>query len=117
MEMFDEYGPYGSPSFILAPRCQIFLSTYAIKGEQLLKQNKEFLESYQLSGDDSKILVNEIVESRLISMKTTRNQDRPYSHTLTVTTEQSGKFYFYVLMQEKIVYSKEISISVSEKEK
>ncbi len=50
MEMFDEYGPYASPSFILAPRCQCFLSTYAIKGEELLKENKEFLERYQLEG-------------------------------------------------------------------
>lgn len=43
VELFDRYGPYGSPSLVLPPKCQIFLSTYAISGDELLKENKEFL--------------------------------------------------------------------------
>ena len=58
---------------MLPPRCQVFLSTYTIKADELLKENKLFLDSYQLSNDEKKVLVNEIVESRLIKMKIERN--------------------------------------------
>ena len=97
--MFDKYGLYGNSSFVVAPKCQIFLSTYAIKGEELDKENKLFLESYQFSGDDSKILLNEIVESRLYSFKVTRNEDEPWKWRLRINSEESGKFYFYVVME------------------
>ena len=60
---------------MLPPRCQIFLSTYAIKADELLKENKLFLESCQFSVEDSKVLLNEIVESRLVGMKMVRNQE------------------------------------------
>ena len=43
VELYDKYGPYGSPSYVIPPKCQIFLSTYAIKSEELLKENKLFL--------------------------------------------------------------------------
>lgn len=58
VQLFDQYGPFGSSSFVLPPRCQVFLSTYTIKADDLLKENKLFLESYQLTGDDSNMLVN-----------------------------------------------------------
>ena len=49
-------------------------------------------------------------------MKMERSKDQSFCHKMTILTEESGKFYFYVVMEEKIVFSKEISISVSEKE-
>ena len=58
MQFFDKHGCYGNPSFVVAPRCQIFLSTYTIKSEELDKENKLFLESYQFSNDDTKVLLN-----------------------------------------------------------
>jgi hypothetical protein len=69
LQLFDRLGPFGNPAFVVAPRCQIFLSTYAIKGNELEKENKLFLESYQFSPDDSKVLLNEIMENRVASMK------------------------------------------------
>lgn len=35
MQLFDHLGPFGNTGFVVAPRCQIFLSTYAIKGDDL----------------------------------------------------------------------------------
>jgi hypothetical protein len=61
VQLFDRLGPFANPNFVVAPRCQVFLSTYAIKGDELEKENKLFLESYQFSGDDSKVLLNEII--------------------------------------------------------
>ena len=98
---------------MLPPRCQIFLSTYAIKADELLKENKLFLESCQFSVEDSKVLLNEIVESRLVGMKMVRNQEQPSCHKMTINSDESGKFYFYVVMEEKIVYAHELKITVS----
>ncbi len=113
IKLSDKLGPFGNPGFVLPPRCQIFLSTYAISGNQLEKQNKLFLESYQFSLDDSKILLNEIIESRLASYKIVRSQTEPWTFRLTITSEESGKFYFYILLEEKIIYSQDLIISVS----
>ena len=33
---------------------------------------------------------------------------------MTILSEESGKFYFYVLMEHSIVHSQELTISVSE---
>lgn len=49
VQLFDYLGPYACPNFTVAPRCQIFLSTYAAKGNDLERENKLFLESYQFS--------------------------------------------------------------------
>ena len=75
-----------------------------------------FLESYQFSAEDTRFLINEIVESRLIGMKIQRDKDMPSKHKMTIHTEESGKFYFYVVMEDKIVYSQELKISVSQRE-
>lgn len=74
MSLFDRNGPFGSPSFVVPPHCQIFLSTYAAKADDILKESKLFLQSYQFSGDDSKVLINEIVESRLPSFRLERDK-------------------------------------------
>ena len=58
----------------MAPKCQIFLSTYPIKADDLLKENKLFLDSFQLSGDDTGMLLNEIVENRLIKFTLSRDE-------------------------------------------
>ena len=58
VELFDQYGPFCSSSYVLPPRCQIFLSTYTIKADDLLKENKLFLDSYQFSADDTRVLLN-----------------------------------------------------------
>lgn len=61
VQLFDRHGYFGNPNFVVAPRCQIFLSTYAIKGDDLDRENQLFLDSYQFSSDDSKVLLNEVV--------------------------------------------------------
>ena len=82
----------------MPPHCQIFLSTYAAKADDILKENKLFIESYQFSGDDSRVLINEIVENRLASFKLERDKEDSSIHKLTIVTEESGKFYFYVVV-------------------
>lgn len=57
------------------------------------------------------------MESRLTRMKVVRNTEKPSCHNLIISSEESGKFYFYVLFEHNIVYSKELNISVSEREK
>ena len=46
-------------------------------------------------------------------MKIQRDKEMPSKHKMTIHTEESGKFYFYVVMEDKIVYSQELKISVS----
>jgi hypothetical protein len=86
VQFYDENGPYGNSNFVVAPKCQIFFSTYAVKGDDLLKENKLFLDSYQFSNDDSKVILNEIIESRLASYKMTRNEDRPWIFNLSISS-------------------------------
>jgi hypothetical protein len=43
MRLYDRNGPYASPSFVIPPHCQIFLSTYAAKADDILKESKLFL--------------------------------------------------------------------------
>lgn len=50
-------------------------------------------------------------------MRAERLTDNPSSHKLVINTQESGKFYFYVVIEDKIVYSKELFISVSQREK
>jgi hypothetical protein len=35
LQLFDRFGPFANPGFVVAPRCQLFLSTYAAKGEEI----------------------------------------------------------------------------------
>jgi hypothetical protein len=49
--------------------------------------------------------LNEIIESRLASFKLLREEDAPWLFKLTISTEESGKLYFYLLMEEKIIFS------------
>lgn len=102
---------------MVAPRCQVFLSTYAIRGDELEKENRLFLDSYQFSGDDSKVLINEIIENRLASLKLDRSETEPWRFHLTISSEESGKFYFYALLEENMIFSQELNISVSDRER
>jgi len=52
-----------------------------------MKENKLFLESVQFSNDDSKILLNEIIESRLASFILTKNEERPWVYNLSIISE------------------------------
>jgi hypothetical protein len=49
LELKDRFGLYGNKDFMVAPRCQIHLSTYDMTKAEVLKENKEFLEKYKLS--------------------------------------------------------------------
>jgi hypothetical protein len=54
-------------------RCQIFLSTYRAKKEDITRENKLFLEGHNFCTTSNKILLNEIIENRLLEFDIKRN--------------------------------------------
>ena len=46
-----------------------------------------------------------MVESRLCRYRIVRSDEEPWKWSLTINSEESGKFYFYVLVEDKLVYS------------
>jgi hypothetical protein len=63
------------------------------------------------------VLINEIIENRLASLKLERQEDAPWMFKLSISSEESGKFYFYALLEERLIFSQELNISVSQRER
>ena len=105
--MKDIFGLYGVSDFIIPPKCQIFLSTYKAKEDELLNDNKMFLDSHSFcTSSTEKILINEIIEQRLLEYTIIRREDEPWLADLEISVESSGKYYFYVILENTIIFKK-----------
>ena len=58
----------------MPPRFQIVLAGSRLKKDELLEQNKLFLESHKFSATSDKILLNEIIENKLIEFSIVRDE-------------------------------------------
>ena len=74
MTFRDRYGLFGVKDFVMPPRFQILLAGCRYKKDELLLQNRLFLESHKFSTISDKILLNEIIENKLIEFSIVRDE-------------------------------------------
>lgn len=57
------------------------------------------------------------METRLISFDLKRDKQKPWLCTLNIVVETSGKYFFYVIIEDHLFLKEELNIQVSEREK